>query len=177
MLIEPVGSGTLASDLEAKRKFQIWKANTTTLFLDSSGQRDGHEASRKFIEGHVCYIYGLLKPLLKSNSDDLTTHLLNIINEALNLDKLICKQAAEVTWDSTIKNSGQFDQDLVKLQRRKKQGGGKQAGNSGDVYLVSAPAMIRCGKSTGEEFDSKITLLKMEVFSWPTTIHFSRGLV
>lgn len=167
MPIEPVGDDTLASGIEAKRKFQMWRASTTTLLLDAKklDQRDDHGTHRGLNE-KVESICESLRVFSKSKDKELIDQLFRIVNEALNLDKLISKQVAEVIWDSDLgKNSGQFNQDLMELWRGK-----EQTGDSGNVWLVSAPGMIKCGKSTGEDFNVENILLKMEVAWEPRTI-------
>lgn len=167
MPIEPVGDDTLSSGLEAKRKFQMWRASTTALLLDAKklDQRDDHEAHRGLNE-KVESICQSLRPFSKSKYKELIDQLFRIVNEALNLDMLISKQVAEVVWDSDLqRNSGQFNQDSMELWRGK-----KQTGDSGHVWLVSAPGMIKRGKSTGEDFNVENILLKMEV-AWEPQDH------
>lgn len=168
MRIEPVGNETSTSDLEAKRKFRIWRATTATLVLDSNKfhQKEGHGATRRLNENKVHDICEVLSPFSKSKYKDLADQLFSIVNEALDLDNLVTLQAVEVIWYSHLtKKNGQFDQDLVRLQQ-----GEKQTGNNGSMYMVTAPAMIRRGKSTGEDFDSETILLKMEVELGPRII-------
>lgn len=58
-------------------------------------------------------------------------------------------QLAEVIWFSDCKNNSQhFSQDLMELQR-----GERQVDDTGNMRLVSAPGMIKRGKSTDEDFD------------------------
>lgn len=169
MPIEPVKNESLASGLEAKRKFQMWRANTTTLLLDSKEleQRDNHGAPRRLNE-KVESICESLRLFSKSRDKDLIDQLFRIVNEALNLDKLISKQVAEVIWDSDLhKDSGQFNQGLMEMWRGK-----KQTGDSENVWLVSAPGMIKRGKSTGEDFNVENILLKMEV-AWEPNIEYT----
>lgn len=167
MPIEPEEDNTLASGLEAKRKFQMWKANTTTLLLDSKklNQGNGREARRKLNENNLQDICKSLGPFSKSKDRELADQIFSIFNEALNLDKLISKQVAEVVWDfDPRKNSGQFNQDLAELNQ-----GERQTGDNGNVWLVSAPGMIKRGKSTGEDFDVETILLTRELFQEPKT--------
>ena len=47
--------------------------------------------------------------------------------------------------------------------------GKMQPGDSENVMLISAPGMIKRGKSTGEEFDVENILVRMEVSLEPKT--------
>lgn len=170
MPLGPFGDDT---DLEAKRKFQMWRANTTTLLLDSmkSDQANDHESQRKWIKDKVLDIYELLRPFSKSKRKDLVDQLSQLVDEALDLDKVISKQVAEVIWDFGLeKGSGQFNQDLMELQQSN-----QQTSDGGNVLLVSAPGMIKRGKSTGEDFGVANILLEMEASWEPRTIEHVGG--
>ncbi len=164
MPLVPFGDDT---DLEAKRKFQMWRANTTTLLLDSmkSDQANDHESHRKRIKDKVLDIYELLRPFSKSKGKDLRDQLFHLVDEALDLDKVISKQVAEVIWDF-----GQFNQDSMELQQSN-----QQTSDGGNVLLVSAPGMIKRGKSTGEDFGVANILLEMEASWEPRTIEHVGG--
>ncbi|MCJ1268031.1 hypothetical protein MMC22_007917 [Lobaria immixta] len=166
-VLEPVGDDTLSSGLEAKRKFQMWRANTTGLLLDAKklDPRDDHGAHQGLHE-KVEGICQSLRPFSKSKDHELIDQLFRIINEALNLDTLISKQVAEIIWDSDLQRSSeQFDQDSMELWR-----GEKQTDDSENVWLVSVPGMIKRGKSTGKDFNVEYILLKMEV-AWEPENH------
>lgn len=170
--IEPDEDDALASSHEAKRKFQTWKASTTTLLLESEklDKSGGHGSHRRPNESKLHdTICKSLSPFSKSKDKDLGDQLFRIFDEALNLDKLISKQAAEVIWLSdSSSRSGRFSQDLVKLAELQQDE--KQTGDNGNTWLVSAPGMIKRGKSTGEDFDLEILLLKMKIFQEPGNI-------
>lgn len=166
--IEPVGNDTLGSDPEAKRKFQKWRVNTTTLLLNSNklNHRDDDRVPKKLSEELDKVISESLSPFSKSKQKDLVDKVFVIVHDALKLDKMISMQLAEVIWNSDCKNDSQhFRQDLMELQR-----GERQVDDTGNTWLVSAPGMIKRGKSTGEDFDVENVLLKMEVFCEPRTI-------
>lgn len=170
MPLVPFGDDT---DLEAKRKLQMWRANTTTLLLDSmkSDQANDHESHRKWIGNKVLDIYELLRPFSKSKRKDLIDQLSHLVDEALDLDKVISKQVAEVSWDFGLqKGSGQSNQDLMELQQSN-----QQTSDGGNVLLVSAPGMIKRGKSTGEDFGVANILLEMEASWEPRTIEHVGG--
>lgn len=161
------------TDFEAKRKFQMWRANKTTLLLDSMkfDQAYDHESHRKWVKEKVRDIYELLGPFSKSKGKDLKDQLFRLVDEALDLDKVISKQVAEVIWDFGLqKRSGQFNQGLMELQQSN-----QQTSDCENVLLVSAPAMIKRGKSTGKDFDVENILLEMEASWEPRTIEHVGG--
>lgn len=160
-LIEFVEGDKLSSGIEAKRKFQIWRTNTNDLIRNAleTNQQDDHDVQRKSIRYTVYGVFDVLSPFSKCRDKDLIGYLYHLFDEALDLDKLISSQVAEVTWVSDIsKNAGKFNQDLMEPEPGK-----EQMGDSGNVMLVSAPGMIKRGKSTGEDFHVENMLLKMEV--------------
>lgn len=161
MLIEIFKGKSLTSGLEAKRKFQIWRANTSTLLLDALEMEvlGDRRVARSYVLSRYPEIFRGLEPLSNLNGDDLKDRLLDLLNEALELDKLFSYQVAEVKWlYRSPKDLGQFDQDLMELELNK-----EQMSDGEMVMLVSAPGVIKCSKSTGEGFDVENILLKMEV--------------
>lgn len=163
--IEPVRNDTLGSDPEAKRKFQIWRANTTNLLLNSEKIDEGDDL-RRLNEPLVKAICQSLSPFSKSKHQDLADVLFFIVQNAIDLDEMISMQLAEVIWYSDCENTSQhFRHDL--------QRGEKQVDDTENTWLVSAPGMIKRGKSTGEDFDVENILLKMEVFCEPRTMEYT----
>lgn len=175
MLIKLAEDNDLISNLEAKRKFQMWKANTTTLLLDAikAKQEDGHEAHRKCVEEIVQNIVEALRSISKSKDKDLRDQISHLIDEALDLDKLINSQVAEVTWLSDIRqNAERFNEDLMETEQGEK----KQMEDSEDVVTLvcTAPALFKRGKSTGEDFNVENMLLKMTVSCIPRGSHIPK---
>ena len=83
---------------------------------------------------------------------------LRIIGEALELDKEISRQVAGVQLVFQGKGSNPvFDSSTMELEKGEKASGSKQ------VFLVTSPAVVKRGKSTGESFNEATLLLRMEV--------------
>ncbi len=142
---------------DAKRKFQMWRANTTGLLIDAekSDRDEDHGAHRNINENKVKDLVQILRRVSKSSERDLDDQVSNIVSEALVIDKMISRQVAEVTW--------LFDSDRTStLDSGEKRG-------SHNVCLVVAPGMIKRGKSTGAEFDIGNLLLETELWSEPRT--------
>lgn len=165
MPLAPFGVDT---DFEAKRKFQMWRANITTLLLDSmkNDQANDQKSHKKWIKEKIQDIYELLKPFSKFKSKDLMDQLFGLVDKALDLDKVISKQIAEVIWDFCLqKRSRYFSQGLMELQQSN-----QQTSDGENVLLVFVPGMIKRGKSTGKDFHVENILLEMEAFWESSTI-------
>ena len=80
----------------------------------------------------------------------------SIIEEALNLDKLLSMHPAEIQWMRV--GILPFDKGCMELTIEARYAGGSQ-----HRVLVLAPGMIKRGRCTGEEYDLETMLLKMEV--------------
>lgn len=114
-----------------------------------------------------------MRSISKSKDKDLRDQISHLIDGALDLDKLINSQVAEVTWFSDLRqNAGRFDEDLMETEQGEK----KQTEDSENVVTLvcTAPAMFKRGKSTGEDFDVENMLLKMTVSCIPKGSHASR---
>ncbi|KAL8863459.1 MAG: hypothetical protein Q9178_000140 [Gyalolechia marmorata] len=158
-VLKPVENVNSVS-LEAKRKFQTWKANTTTLLIDTD---DEHSTHRRNIDKIVREILQTLRHLSKASERDLDNQIFDIVSEALLIDKLINSQVAEVTWS--------FHDDLPPTLGS----GLKQASDSQTVCLVVAPGMNKRGKSTGADFNTNNVLLGKEVCYKPKPRDGSEG--
>lgn len=173
MLIKFTKDDNLTSNPEAKRKFQMWKANTTALLLEAfnAKQEDEHEVDRKCVQEVIQDIFESLRSISKSKDKDiLRDQISRLIAEALDLDKLINSQVAEVTWVSDLRqNAGRFNEDLMETEQGEKR---QPEDSKTFVTLICiAPAMIKRGKSTGEDFDVTNMLLKMTVSCIPRGSH------
>jgi hypothetical protein len=105
-----------------------------------------------------------LVPLSGSESKQLENEISAIVDEALNFDMLISKQAAELTWYAgrALNNPLRFDSHCMELD-----GGEMVAPNDAFVSLVLTPALIKQGRSTGEHFEEQHVLIKMIVSCQP----------
>ena len=152
---------------DARRRLQMWKANTSNLVLGAmeSGQEPfiGPEVFRDVSAKDLCNV---MKPFSSSGGKQLTRELCTIIDEALELDMLVSRQAAEVLWlwPGTSKEL-RFDEGSMELDREDQRSAAD--GDDGNGWLVTALGVAKRGKSTGEDFDSKIVLLKTEISRKP----------
>ena len=86
------------------------------------------------------------------------TQISDIIHEALDLDQLFSKQVAEIYWHMGADEPGSFDEAFMEVQP-----GEKRTVDGQKVQLVVAPGLMKRGRSTGEDYETEIMLLKMTV--------------
>lgn len=101
-----------------------------------------------------------INPYRRSSDDFYEEELHLVIDAATNLDKELCKQVAKVSFvfESTIL-SPLFHSEKMELQRNEKHDTKKR----GQVLLTVAPAVLKQGRSDGEDFQTETTLLKSVV--------------
>lgn len=156
-----MGKNSSASDMEAMRRFQMWRATTTSLLLEAMKQDQGgdHGAHRRLNEDTVQYLRSLLGPFSRSKEKAFIEQLFKIVDEALSLDMLISQQAAEISWLCNAGNPARsFNPVLMELQR-----GEKSENENRTVESIVAPGIIKRGKSNGEDFNLQNIIMKMEV--------------
>jgi len=120
---------------EADEKLQRWK---TRFFND--------------VEAVICWYR-------TPYSEGYEQEFLRIIGEALELDKEISRQVTGVQLVFQGKGSNPvFDSSTMELEKGEKASGSRQK-----VFLVTSPAVVKRGKSTGESFNEATLLLRMEV--------------
>ena len=144
---------------EAKRRHQMWKANTSALLVDALklDQGEGHDGSRK-LRDKVHDLCMQLAPLTKSKYDGFETQISGIIDEALDLDQLLSKQVAEIYWTLGEDEPARFNEAIMEVQP-----GEKRTVDGQKVQLVVAPGLIKRGRSTGEDYDIASILLRITV--------------
>ncbi|KAI1407356.1 hypothetical protein F5Y13DRAFT_131161 [Hypoxylon sp. FL1857] len=147
-------------EIQVRRKFHTWKANTTTLVAEwmKLDQQEGRKEREEFAINKAKEICGYLAAFSASRDKELVSGMSSIIAEALDLDLLLSKQVASVQWwYGTGEEAQQFDPGSMDLE-----------GEVGDrVRLYLAPAVLKQGKSNGENFDTTNLLLKMQVVCQP----------
>ncbi|KAF8853527.1 hypothetical protein BDZ45DRAFT_598493 [Acephala macrosclerotiorum] len=139
---------------EAERKFQIWKATTNSLLLDTLELKEGGSAFNKLEHRKQIVLNNVLetiRPYARKMDDGFQLELSKIMSDAVNLDIEISKQVAIVTWDF---EHGQFDPSSMELGAEESPEAQHQ-----EVQLVVAPGLKKRGKSTGENFKVENTLL------------------
>lgn len=95
-----------------------------------------------------------------------------IFQLAISLDKEISRQAARVEWDLPRVHTGlKFNAQCMTVAREQ-----ERLATTDEVRLVTAPRMIKRGKSAGSDFHIEIQLLPMEVSLMPAPDSNASGL-
>ena len=144
----------------ANEKCQKWRATTVNLLLEPT---DEAEASGPAKPSHRCSelvrdLYRALMPLAVSKSVLVKPQLSRLFIEAEQLDKTISRQAAGIAWQSRELGC-LFRPEL--MESHAGQTGERVTGSQ--VGLVLTPAMVKCGRSTGEDYETRTHLLKAQV--------------
>ncbi|KAI1873114.1 uncharacterized protein JN550_003367 [Neoarthrinium moseri] len=161
----------IPSGTEAQRKFQVWKADTSALILESMNNEDRDKCLQQvdtFTRDLSTQILDILQPFALG-SDKISDQLGLIINDFISLDKEICRQVTRVDWlFHSLQHPLQFNPEIMTAI------GAEIAPQSGQhIDLIVAPGLKKRGRHTGEDFGSEHLLLKMDVICIPS----SRGRV
>ncbi|KAK0512136.1 hypothetical protein JMJ35_005264 [Cladonia borealis] len=167
ILSKPCRSDDLAEWSEAKRKYQMWKANTSTLLVNALklDREEGQDMSGTLKE-RAQDLCAQLAPLTKSKYRRFTAQIFDIIREALDLDQLLSKQVADIFWTVGADGPKSFNEASMELQQAE-----KRAVDGQQVQLVVAPGLIKKGRSTGEDYEMTNILLRITVSCEPITTH------
>ncbi|KAI0883272.1 uncharacterized protein GGS22DRAFT_168313 [Annulohypoxylon maeteangense] len=123
------------------QKLHMWRATTATLTSQSMTEKDlSHNQQTKDRVLHD--ILEITKALSDQAYD---SEVSSIIDDAIKLDKIISLQVAGVSWNF------QDDRDEIHAKTR-------HAPDMGSMVVVF-PAMLKRGKSNGEDFDVEYVLL------------------
>ncbi|KAL4807450.1 hypothetical protein BDV18DRAFT_158668 [Aspergillus unguis] len=144
---------TEATVPEEERKFQIWLANTTAMVLDASTLENETKEKAETLVDRLC---SLIDQFTTSRDASYMSELERIVEEAIILDKEICRQVARIEWVYPGPEAA-FDPKTMAL------GTGERSGKN-KVQLAICPGMQKRGKSNGDGFAGPATLLvPMEV--------------
>ncbi|KAH8203364.1 hypothetical protein TruAng_002459 [Truncatella angustata] len=157
----------ISTGREAERKFQIWKATTSALILESM-ECEGEEKCRrrmvKFTSDISALIIDVVKPFALG-SDKISDQLELIINMFIGLDEKICRQATRVDWlFPSLQHSAQFNPETMAARGREIP---PEPGQH--VDMIVAPGLKKRGRHMGEDFESEYLLLKMDVICTPSS--------
>ncbi|KAK7990383.1 hypothetical protein PG990_014663 [Apiospora arundinis] len=147
---------------ETDREFQIWKATTSNLIIKRMGH-DNEQANREETTNISCSLakqaLNAIRPYLEGSEEKLMCDLQSMIQLSIDLDQDICRLRARYKWIfPPLEESVRFNPDTMAV------GTGQVEPRSGEsVNMIIAPALIKQGKQTGQDFDVENSMLKMEV--------------
>jgi hypothetical protein len=146
-------------DAADQRKFQVWAASTTGLFLDCIDTTDPGTISRLTGRPLVEKITETLEPFRTSSDRGFDENLLSIIYDMVMLDRELYRQVSRIEW-AFLKAQTAFDPSRMTLEQDV-----PPSQTDLNVIMTVAPRMCKFGKSTGEDFHIESMLLPMEVLA------------
>ncbi|KAF2967284.1 hypothetical protein GQX73_g6251 [Xylaria multiplex] len=143
------GEGENISEYETLRKFHIWRATTANMVFHAEDpeevQKSWGELAESLMEKRINPI---TSKIISSSEDERYRKLLiEVIEKALIIDREISRQVAWIRWSfedleyhpETVESGIPINQDCLQV--------------------ITAPALIKRGKSSGEGFGEQLELL------------------
>ncbi|KAJ5956148.1 hypothetical protein N7501_010427 [Penicillium viridicatum] len=158
-LIEPSQEALSDEETEVERKQITWRADTTNMVLErlNESTRETHDSQQDFISTKSQKLAGLLEPIVCRDKRNLYDPLVKLLNESLELDQVLSQQVAMWRWEFPKRLPCQFNKDVhTSIHKR-------QHGQIYEIKLVLAPALLKRGKSSGDDFLHQYVHVKMEV--------------
>ncbi|KAI1451649.1 hypothetical protein F4805DRAFT_450662 [Annulohypoxylon moriforme] len=128
-----------------RQKIHTWRATTATLVSETLTEMDFH-STQKMKNIIAREIKAVLKLIVSKESYD--TEVDSIIDQAIKLDKVISSQVAMVSWKFERSPNEEHTEN-------------PPPSDMGNMVVV-CPAMLKRGKSNGEDFDVEAVLLPGE---------------
>jgi hypothetical protein len=142
----------------------MWRAKTSNLLATVVSLEKGSADAdrREFSSALALDIDKWLRPLTNSKSDVVCHELGMVIEQCINLDKEISNQVAGICWEFPSRRLCDFDSRIMNPQQ------GQTSPPEGQtVVLVVAPGLVKCGRSSGDDFDVEYRLLQMQCYCIP----------
>ncbi|KAK9412834.1 putative PH domain-containing protein [Seiridium unicorne] len=148
-----------SSKLEALKKYHIWRATTADMVFKTDATMKTQDARRSYIDSvikkHIDPI--TLRFIREPQRGQYHDLLHQIVENAVNLDEEISRQPAMVSWVFEAPESGPDSEGLDDTCLHY-----AVSGNQG-VPVIIAPALMKRGKSSGEDFHEETQLLAAEI--------------
>ncbi|KAJ5686656.1 hypothetical protein N7536_009275 [Penicillium majusculum] len=158
-LIEPSQEDLSDEETEVERKQITWRADTTNMVLErlNENTHKTRDSQHNFVSAKAQKLVGLLEPIVCRDKRTLYDPLVKLLNESLELDLVLSQQVAIWSWEFPKKLPCQFDKEVhTTIQKR-------HHGQIYEIKLVLAPALMKRGKSSGDDFLDQYAQVKMEV--------------
>lgn len=154
--------------------YRLWKARTTRLVLQllDAGTVANADHHRIQLERHFAQaISEVVTPFMRSSTDKHKDSLINIVHEAIDLDKERSRWLSRVTLTFTPgQMQSPFDfslerEDVMKLHPGEKAAEKLPKGTKTKIFLVVTPGVTTCGFEDGlpENFEQELWYMPMEV--------------
>lgn len=145
-------------------KFHMWRANTSNLVHDATQRMEAApgDIRRQYSELLARNVYEMLAPYSAAQPQVIRDRLFDLINLSLELDERFSRQVASLRWTSSDASQSTdtraFDPRLMEIER-----GETRTSPEQKISMVLSPSLVKWGKTSGEDFDVSVILLKMEV--------------
>jgi hypothetical protein len=104
------------------------------------------DSQQDFVSAKAQELAGLLEPIICRDKRTLYDPLVKLLNESLELDLVLSQQVAIWSWNFPKRLPCPFDKKIhTSIHKR-------QHGQIYEIQLVLAPALMKRGKSSGEDF-------------------------
>lgn len=115
------------------------------------------DSQQDFVSAKAQKLAGLLELIVCRDKRTLYDPLVKLLNESLELDLVLSQQVAMWSWEFPKRLPCQFDKEMhTSIHNR-------QHGQIYELQLVLAPALMKRGKSSGDDFLNQHVHVKMEV--------------
>ncbi|KAK0616627.1 hypothetical protein B0T14DRAFT_459079 [Immersiella caudata] len=158
-------------DPDAERNLQMWNASMARFLLeaiDAGEVSKDRQATEAKLRGVLTQIVTAIQPFCRAPQDELKyleEDLWHVLESAVALDKEISKQMARIERVFEVENSSTrskgaptFDSSWMELES-----GQEPVTSQRRIGLVVAPAIVKFGKSNGEDPAVRTLLVPMEV--------------
>jgi hypothetical protein len=145
---------------QARRRWHTWRATTSIALLEALGDEAGAGQDKQNIcDKTIKSLEDILKPFAGSEHNNFATDLRDIVHKAMELDKLMSKQASAFKWIHKLDelpneyspDQMEFDpENAVEMPKR-------------EDCLVVLPGLSKRGRSTGQDFDQVTFLFKTKL--------------
>ncbi|KAJ5998807.1 hypothetical protein N7451_006617 [Penicillium sp. IBT 35674x] len=158
--IEPSARETSELNEEVERNRNMWRARTISLLLEMMNRstNEMHDSHLGFLSEKAEILASCLRPIVSCSTRELMGPLSRLLEESLALDQVFSQQIARWTWHLPSDVPCSFDEAIMDTSGHK-----NLEGNNREVQLVMAPALMKQGTSSGDEFLSNEVHVKMEV--------------
>ncbi|KAJ5163383.1 uncharacterized protein N7500_005213 [Penicillium coprophilum] len=142
------------------RKFHSWRANTSTMLihLKSLDENIPRDDVHDFATRQSLALNKWLCRFSHSDPEMLHSQLTDLIKQTVRLDQDLSRQVASIRWSFARGLSLMFNPSSMTLPSNY-----QVPSEALKVRLVLAPGITRRGRSSGDQFDKIVLLLKTEV--------------
>ncbi|OQE46940.1 hypothetical protein PENCOP_c001G05696 [Penicillium coprophilum] len=159
-LFDPLVKATEDKVPDPLRKFHSWRANTSSMLihLKSLGENNSQDDVHVFATRQSLALNKWLCRFSHSDPEMLHSQLTDLIKQTVRLDQDLSRQVASIRWSFARGSSLEFNPSSMTLPSNY-----QKPSEALKVRLVLAPGITRRGRSSGDQFDKIVLLLKTEV--------------